>query len=99
MPVDVTRPAKAYRLWASGDVDALGSSHAAVGWTVTQNWTPAPGGTVQRTMLLQNNATRQAISIPVDQVVVSDLTNVEPLTVADYNALYPNDQITPPGGV
>jgi hypothetical protein len=97
MAEDVMRPAKAYRLWDSADRDELCDSHAQVGW-VCQVETVSVNGGLSRTVLLQNNTTKQAIKATRDKVIVSDLTNVEALSVTDYNQLYPNSQIQPPEG-
>lgn len=97
MPVDVTRPAKAYKLWDADDYKALEDDHAAVGW-VCQRTAALVNGVVSTTVLLQNNATEKVKPAELGQVIVSDLTNVEPLSVAAYNQLYPDSQITPPEG-
>jgi hypothetical protein len=95
MPVDVMRPATVYRLWDSADRDALFSAHAEVGW-VCQLTTQFTNGVLGSTVLLQHNATQQTKHDAIDKVVVSDLTNVEILTVDAYNQLYPQNPIEAP---
>jgi len=97
MPEDVMRPAKAYKLWDANDYKALEDDHAAVGWICART-SALVNGVANTTVLLQNNATEKVKPADLGQVIVSDLTNVEVLTVADYNQLYPQNPIEPPEG-
>jgi hypothetical protein len=46
---------------------------------------------------MQKAATRQQITAPLTEVVVSDLVSVQAMTVAEFNAAYPDDAIEEPG--
>jgi hypothetical protein len=46
---------------------------------------------------MQNSATRQQLTVPLTDVVVSDLVSVQAMTVAEFNAAHPDDAIEEPG--
>jgi hypothetical protein len=94
MPLVIQRSATVYRLWVQSDVSALFEDHAAAGWLCTLTCVP-PDMVWQ--VAMQKAATRQQITSPLTEVVVSDLVSVQAMTVADFNAAYPDDVIEEPG--
>jgi hypothetical protein len=94
MPLVIQRSAKVYRLWVQADVSALFEDHAAVGWLCTLTCVPPE---LVWQVAMQKAATRQMVTAPLTEVVVSDLVSVQAMTVAEFNAAYPNDAIEEPG--
>jgi hypothetical protein len=94
MPLVIQRSAAVYRLWVQSDVSALFEDHAAVGWLCTLTCVP-PEMVWQ--VAMQKAATRQQITAPLPEVVVSDLVSVQAMSVAEFNAAYPDDAIEEPG--
>jgi len=94
MPLVIQRSAAVYRLWVQSDVSALFEDHAALGWLCTLTCVP-PDMVWQ--VAMQKAATRQQLTVPLTDVVVSDLVSVQAMTVAEFNAAYPDDVIEEPG--
>jgi hypothetical protein len=94
MPLVIQRSATVYRLWEQTDVSALFEDHAAVGWLCTLTCVPPE---LVWQVAMQKSATRQQLTVPLTDVVVSDLVSVQAMTVAEFNAEYPDDAIEEPG--
>ena len=94
MPLQIQRTALVYRLWVQSDVSALFEDHAALGWLCTLTFVPPE---LVWQVAMQKAATRQQIAAPLTDVVVSDLVSVQAMTVAEFNAAYPDDVIEEPG--
>ena len=94
MPLQIQRTATVYQLWDDSDVQALFEDHAEAGWLCTL--TCLKDTVVRWQVSLQNSATRQLVSAPRTDVVVSDLVTVESLTVSAYNTANPAHTIEEP---
>ena len=94
MPLVIQRSAKVYRLWVQSDVSALFEDHAALGWLCTLTCVPPE---LVWQVAMQKAATRQQITAPLTEIVVSDLVSVQAMTVAEFNMAYPDDAIEEPG--
>jgi hypothetical protein len=97
MPLTIQRTASVYRLWDDDDLRTCFADHASVGWVCSLVCYQENGQTVW-SVRLQNNDTRQLLSIPADDgVVVSDLVTVQTQTLLEYNAANPDNMIEEPG--
>ena len=94
MPLVIQRSATVYRLWVQSDVSALFEDHAALGWLCTLTCVPPE---LVWQVAMQKAATRQQITAPLTEVVVSDLVSVQAMSVAAFNTAYPDDAIEEPG--
>lgn len=92
MPLQIQRTVLVYRLWDDGDVTALGEDHAANAWLAMKTWALRDGA-VECHVTLQNSATRQQVTAPTCDLIVSDLVTVVAQTVEEYNAANPDNQI------
>lgn len=98
MPLQINRPVTVYRLWNMDDVRECFSVHAEAGWLCSLVCYPDEDRRgklkkpdVQWGVRLQQKRTQ--IAATLDQVLLSDLTTVTVMSLADYNAEYPDDQI------
>lgn len=93
MPLEIQRTVLVYRLWDDDDVRAVCEDHAAAGWLAMKTCALRDGA-VEWHVSLQNAATRQQITAPTSDVIVSDLVTVVAQNVEQYNAANPDNQIS-----
>lgn len=98
MPIEINRPVTVYRMWDMDDVRQCFEAHAESGWLCSLVCYPdedhkGKPKTVTAVWGVRLQQKRTQIAATTDQVLLSDLTTVTAMNLADYNAEYPSDQI------
>lgn len=94
MALTITRQADVYRLWLDEDLRQCFDAHAQLGWLCTLVAAAENGVTVWGVRMQLNGSKLPVVAATLDDVIVSDGSTIEVLTLADFNKANPGNKIT-----